>query len=87
MAELDNAFVSFRKRFGRPLPVAAKPIGQVHVALPKPLKVGHSPTNPSCNMQYELLITQYDNNYDEINQQAIDILRIVPQWYGVSMAG
>ena len=45
-----------------------------------------SPTNPS-NMQYELVIIQYDNNHDEINQQAIDILRIVPQWYSVSMAG
>ena len=38
-----------------------------HVALPKPPKVGHSPTNPR-NMQYELLITQYDNNHDEISQ-------------------
>ena len=56
-----------------------------HVAL-KPPKVGHSSTNPS-NMQYELLITQYDNNHDEINKQAIDIFRIVPQWYGVSVAG
>ena len=51
--------------------MAAEAIGQVgHVAQPKPPKVGHSPTNPS-NMQYELLITQYDNNHDEINQQAI----------------
>ena len=63
--------------------MAVEPIRQVgHVALPKLPKVGHSPTNPS-NMQYELVIIQYDNNHDEINQQAIDILRIVPQWYGV----
>ena len=51
-------------------PVVAEPTGQVgHVALPKPPKVGHNPSN----MQNELLITQYDNNHDEINQQAIAV--------------
>ena len=60
------------------LTVAAEPIGQVgHVALPKPPKVGHSPTNES-GLAICKLLTQYDYNHDEINQQAIDILRIVP---------